>query len=227
MSNTKKELSEMTFEKRVELRNNTAKELNEQLRKLGKNEFTQKRIEAKVGGGTQVGDKFTLTGEVTIGEIQGSKNVFLAVKATTGETIPLKALILQSVSGYDTKGVFIDELEPMPKNADDKTKEAHKADENYHEYRPTFDSDVAGGEPASVVSSNKDVLNHGTRSDIELYGLIKQKLWDCKGLQLTYCGKVYRTTTASKNYDFGELEVKKGARRAMAVSVWKIEKPAK
>ena len=227
MSNTKKELSEMTFAKRVELRNNTAKELNEQLRKLGKNEFTQKRIEAKVGGGTQVGDKFTLTGAVTIGEIQGSKNVFLAVKTTTGETIPLKALILQSVSGYDTKGIFIDELEPMPKNADDKTKEAHKADENYHEYRPTFDSDVAGGEPASVVSSNKEILNHGTRSDIELYGLIKQKLWECKDLQLTYCGKVYRSTTASKTYDFGELEVKKGARRAMSVSVWKVEKPAK
>ena len=227
MSNTKKELSEMTFAKRVELRNNTAKELNEQLRELGKNEFSQKRIEAKVGGGTQVGDKFTLTGEVTIGEIQGSKNVFLAVKTTTGETIPIKALILQSVSGYDTKGLFIDELVPMPKNADDSTKEAHKADENYHEYRPTFDSDVAGGDPASVVSSNKNILNHGTRSDIELYGLIKQKLWECKGLQLTYCGKVYRATTASRNYDFGELEVKKGARRAMAVSVWKIEKPAK
>ena len=227
MSNTKKELSEMTFAKRVELRNNTAKELNEQLRELGKNEFSQKRIEAKVGGGTQVGDKFTLTGAVAIGEIQGSKNVFLAVTTTTGETIPIKALILQSVSGYDTKGVFIDELEPMPKNADDKTKEAHKADENYHEYRPTFDSDVAGGDPASVVSANKNILNHGTRSDIELYGLIKQKLWECKGLQLTYCGKVYRTTTASKNYDFGELEVKKGARRAISVSVWKIEKPAK
>lgn len=227
MSNTKKELSEMTFAKRVELRNNTAKELNEQLRELGKNEFSQKRIEAKVGGGTQVGDKFTLTGEVTIGEIQGSKNVFLAVKTTTGETIPIKALILQSVSGYDTKGIFIDELEPMPKNADDNTKEAHKADENYHEYRPTFDSDVAGGDPASVVSSNKNILNHGTRSDIELYGLIKQKLWECKGLQLTYCGKVYRMTTASRNYDFGELVVKKGARRAMTVSVWKIEKPAK
>ena len=224
MGTTKKTLETMTSEDRIKLRDKTAEKLNEKLVAMGKQKFDDKRIKRVVGGGTQVGDTFTLTGDVAIGEIQGTKNVFLAVLTDTGEKISIKSLIPQSVAGYDTKGTFIDELEPLPRNATDEEKAAHEADENYHEYKPTFDKDVAGGDPASVVSSNKVVLNHGTRSDIELYGLIAEKLWSCKGLKLTYCGKVYRKTTATKDYEFGESTVKKGARRAMTVSVWKVEK---
>lgn len=224
MSTTKKELSKMTSEDRIKLRDETAKELNKKLAAMNKKTFDEKRIKRVVGGGTQVGDTFTLTGDVCISEIANSENVFLAVLTDTGEKISIKSLIPQSVAGYDTKGVFVDELEPLPKNATNEDKEAHEADENYHEYKPTFDKDVAGGEPTSVVSANKAVLNHGTRSDVELYGLISNNIWPCKGLKLTYCGKVYRKTTASKDYEFGESTVKKGARRAMSVSVWKVTK---
>lgn len=224
MSTTKKELSKMTSEDRIKLRDETAKELNKKLAAMNKKAFDEKRIKRVVGGGTQVGDTFTLTGDVCISEIANSENVFLAVLTDTGEKISIKSLIPQSVAGYDTKGVFVDELEPLPKNATNEDKEAHEADENYHEYKPTFDKDVAGGEPTSVVSANKAVLNHGTRSDVELYGLISNNIWPCKGLKLTYCGKVYRKTTASKDYEFGESTVKKGARRAMSVSVWKVTK---
>ena len=220
MGTTKKTLETMTSEDRVALRDKTAKELNEKLDAMGKKTFDEKRVKRAVGGGVQVGDTFTLTGDVCISEIADSKNVFLAVLTDTGEKLSIKSLIPQSVAGYNNK-LAVDELTPL---ADDENEADHKADENYKEVEATFDKKVAGGTASEVVSSNKDILNHGTRNDIELYGLIKEKLWNCKGLKLTYCGKVVRQTKATKTYPFGEHDVQKGARRAMTVSVWKIAK---
>ena len=223
MGTTKKTLKTMTSEDRVALRNKTAEELNEKLAHDGLNTFTEKRIKANVGGGIQVGDTFTLTGEVCVAEIAGSKNVYLAVLTETGEKISIKALIPQSVAGYKDLNA-VDELAPL---ADGENEADHKADENYKEVEATFDEEVAGGTASEVVKANKNILNHGTRNDIELFGLIKEQLWSCKGFKLTYCGKVVRQTKATKDYPFGENDVKKGARRAMTVSVWKITKPEK
>ena len=220
MGTTKKTLETMTSEDRIALRDKTAKELNEKLVSIGKKEFTEKRIKANVGGGVQVGDTFTLTGDVCIAEIAGSNNVFLAVLTDTGEKLSIKSLIPQSVAGYTDKNA-IDELAPL---ADDEDEATHKADENYREVEATFDKKVAGATASELVSANKNVLNHGTRNDIELFGLIKEQLWSCKGLKLTYCGKVVRQTKATKTYPFGEHDVQKGARRAMTVSVWKVTK---
>lgn len=217
---TKKTLKTMTSEDRIKLRDDTANKLNEKLAADGKTTFTEKRIKSSVGGGIQVGDTFTLTGEVAIGEIQNSKNVYLALITETGEKLSIKSLIPQSVAGYKDLSA-VDELAPL---ADDENEADHKADENYKEVEATFDEEVAGGTASEVVKANKNILDHGTRSDIELYGLITEKLWSCKGLKLTYCGKVVRQTKASKDYEFGENTVKKGARRAMSVSVWKIAK---
>lgn len=223
MGTTKKTLKTMTSEDRVALRNKTAEELNAKLAAIGKQTFTEKRIKANVGGGVQVGDTFTLTGDVCIAEIANSKNVYLAVLTDTGEKISIKSLIPQSVAGYNDK-TAIDELAPLEDGEDEAE---HKADENYREVEATFDEGVAGGAASAIVSANKDVLNHGTRNDIELFGLIKGQLWSCKGFKLTYCGKVVHQTKATKDYPFGAHDVKKGARRAMTVSVWKIAKPAK
>lgn len=220
MGTTKKTLKTMTSEDRAALLDKTAKELNENLAAMGKQTFTEARIKRVVGGGMQVGDTFTLTGEVAIGEIQNSKNVYLALVTETGEKISIKALIPQSVAGYTDK-TAVDELAPL-ENGEDEAE--HKADENYREVEATFDEGVAGGAASAIVKSNKDVLNHGTRNDIELFGLIKEQLWNCKGFKLTYCGKVVRQTKATKDYEFGESTVKKGARRAMTVSVWKVTK---
>ena len=220
MGTTKKTLKTMTSDDRVALRDKTANELNEKLVAMGKPKFEENRIKRLVGGGTQVGDTFTLTGEVCIAEIAGNDSVFLAVLTETGEKISIKALISQSVAGYTDK-TAVNELAPL---ADDENEADHKADENYQEVVATFDEEVAGGAASEVVRSNKDLLNHGTRSDIELYGLISENIWNCKGLKLTYCGKVVRQTKATKDYSFGEHDVKKGARRAMTVSVWKITK---
>ena len=220
MGTTKKTLETMTSEDRVALRDKTAKELNEKLAAMGKQTFTDDRVKRVVGGGIQVGDTFTLTGEVCIAEIAGSNNVFLAVLTDTGEKLSIKSLISQSVAGYTDKNA-VNELAPL---ADDEDEADHKADENYQEIEATFDKKVAGGTASELISSNKEILNHGTRSDIELYGLISEKIWNCKGLKLTYCGKVVRQTKASKDYEFGEHNVQKGARRAMTVSVWKVTK---
>lgn len=220
MGTTKKTLKTMTSEDRVALRNKTAEELNKKLAADGKTTFTEKRIKANVGGGIQVGDTFTLTGEVCIAEIANSKNVYLAVLTDTGEKISIKALIPQSVAGYTDK-LAVDELTPLENGEDEAD---HKADENYREVEATFDEGVAGGAASEIVKSNKELLEHGTRSDIELYGLISEKIWQCKGLKLTYCGKVAHQTKATKDYEFGENTVKKGARRAMTISVWKVEK---
>ena len=220
MGTTKKTLKTMTSEDRVALRDKTAEELNEKLAAMGKSKFEGDRVKRLVGGGTQVGDTFTLTGEVAIGEIQNSKNVYLAVLTDTGEKISIKSLIPQSVAGYNDK-LAVDELTPL---ADGENEADHKADENYKEVEATFDEGVAGGAASEVVKSNKLLLDHGTRSDIELYGLISEKLWNCKGFKLTYCGKVVHQTKATKNYPFGEHDIKKGARRAMTVSVWKVTK---
>lgn len=220
MGTTKKTLKTMTSEDRVALRNKTAEELNKKLAADGKTTFTEKRIKANVGGGVQVGDTFTLTGDVCVAEIADSKNVYLAVLTETGEKISIKALIPQSVAGYNDK-LAVDELTPL-ENGEDEAE--HKADENYREVEATFDEGVAGGAASAIVSANKNVLNHGTRNDIELFGLIKEQLWNCKGLKLTYCGKVVRQTKATKDYEFGESTVKKGSRRAMTVSVWRVEK---
>lgn len=217
---TKKTLKTMTSEDRIKLRDDTANELNEKLAAMGKQTFTDDRVKRVVGGGTQVGDTFTLTGEVAIGEIQNSKNVYLALITETGEKLSIKSLIPQSVAGYKDLNA-VDELAPL---ADGEKETDHKADENYKEVEATFDEEVAGGTASEVVKANKNILDHGTRSDIELYGLITEKLWSCKGLKLTYCGKVVRQTKATKDYEFGENTVKKGARRAMTVSVWKIAK---
>ena len=217
---TKKTLKTMTAKDRVALGNKTAEELNEKLAADGKKTFTEKRIKANVGGGIQVGDTFTLTGDVCVAEIADSKNVYLAVLTDTGEKISIKSLIPQSVSGYTDK-IAVDELTPL---AEGEKEDEHKADENYREVEATFDEGVAGGAASAIVKSNKELLEHGTRSDIELYGLISEKLWSCKGLKLTYCGKVVRQTKATKDYPFGEHDVKKGARRAMTVSVWKVAK---
>nr|DAU11646.1 MAG TPA: hypothetical protein [Bacteriophage sp.] len=205
---TKKELSEMTSEDRIKLRDDTAKELNEKLAAMGKQTFNEDRVKRVVGGGTQVGDTFTLTGEVVIGEIQNSKNVYLALATETGEKISIKALIPQSVAGYtsDNSAEFYDELEP---NSND-----------VKISNPTYD---AAKDPKAVVTANKKVCNHGTRSDIELYGLISSGVFDVKGFKLTYLGKVYRQTKAAKDYEFGEATVKKGARRAMSVSIWEVK----
>lgn len=220
MGTTKKTLKTMTSEDRVALRNKTAEELNEKLAAIGKQTFTEKRIKANVGGGVQVGDTFTLTGDVCIAEIANSKNVYLAVLTDTGDKISIKSLIPQSVAGYTDK-IAVDELTPL-ENGEDEAE--HKADENYREVEATFDEGVAGGAASAIVKSNKDVLIHGTRNDIELFGLIKEQLWNCKGFKLTYCGKVVHQTKATKDYEFGENTVKKGARRAMTVSVWKVTK---
>ena len=220
MGTTKKTLKTMTSEDRIALRDKTAKELNEKLAAMGKQKFTEKRIKRAVGGGIQVGDTFTLTGDVCIAEIADSNNIFLAVLTNTGEKLSIKSLIPQSVAGYTDKSA-VDELTPL---ADDEDEATHKADENYREVEATFDKGVAGGAASEIVKSNKDVLDHGTRSDIELYGLISEKIWNCKGLKLTYCGKVVRQTKATKNYPFGEHDVQKGARRAMVISVWKVTK---
>lgn len=220
MGTTKKTLETMTSEDRVSLRNKTAKELNEKIAAMGKKTFDEKRIKRAVGGGIQVGDTFTLTGDVCISEITDTNNVFLAVLTDTGEKLSIKSLIPQSVAGYNDK-LAVDELTPL---ADDEDEAEHKADENYKEVEATFDKKVAGGTASEIVSSNKDVLNHGTRNDIELYGLIKEHLWNCKGFKLTYCGKVVRQTKATKTYPFGKHDVQKGARRAMTVSVWKVVK---
>lgn len=221
---TKKELSAMKPEERIALRDKTASKLNDYIKNtLHKTAFSEKRIKANVGGGIQVGDTFTLTGEVCVAEIAESQNVFLAVLTETGEKLSIKSLIPQSVAGYNDK-IAIDELAPLEDGEDEAT---HKADEHYREIEATFDKKVAGGAASDVVSANKDVLDHGTRNDIELYGLITEKLWNCKGFKLTYCGKVVHQTKATKNYSFGEVDVQKGARRAMSVSVWKITKPAK
>ena len=223
MGTTKKTLKTMTSEDRIKLRDDTANALNEKLAAMGKQTFTKDRVKRSVGGGTQVGDTFTLTGDVVIGEIQKSNNVYLALATDTGEKISIKALIPQSVAGYKDLNA-VDELVPL----EDGDNEAdHKADENYKEVEATFDEEVAGGTASEVVKANKSILNHGTRNDIELFGLIKEQLWNCKGFKLTYCGKVVRQTKATKDYPFGELNVKKGARRAMTVSVWKITKPEK
>ena len=203
MGTTKKTLETMTSEDRVALRDKTAKELNEKLVAMGKPKFEENRVKRLV-----------------VGEIQNSNNVYLALVTETGEKISIKALISQSVAGY--KDVHaVNELAPL---ADGENEEDHKADENYQEIEATFDESVAGKTASEIVKSNKELLDHGTRSDIELYGLISEKLWNCKGLKLTYCGKVVRQTKASKDYEFGESTVKKGARRAMSVSVWKVEK---
>ena len=220
MGTTKKTLKTMTSEDRMTLRDKTAEELNEKLVAMGKQTFDDKRVKRLVGGGTQVGDTFTLTGEVCIAEIAGSSNVFLAVLTETGEKLSIKSLIPQSVAGYTDKNA-IDELAPL---ADDEDEATHKADENYREVEATFDKKVAGATASELVSANKNVLNHGTRNDIELFGLIKEQLWSCKGFKLTYCGKVVRQTKATKTYPFGEHNVQKGARRAMTVSVWKVTK---
>lgn len=221
MSTTKKELNEMKSEDRIALRDKTAKKLNDYIENtLRKKAFTEKRIKANVGGGIQVGDTFTLTGDVCVAEIAESQNVFLAVLTETGEKLSIKSLISQSVAGYTDK-IAVDELAPP---ADGEDEETHKADENYREIEATFDKKVAGGTASEIVNANKDVLKHGTRNDIELYGLISEKIWICKGLKLTYCGKVVRQTKATKTYSFGEHEVQKGARRAMTVSVWKVTK---
>ena len=223
MGTTKKTLKTMTSEDRIKLRDDTANALNEKLAAMGKKQFDKDRVKRSVGGGTQVGDTFTLTGDVVIGEIQKSNNVYLALATNTGEKISIKALIPQSVAGYKDLNA-VDELAPL---AEDEDEADHKADENYKEVEATFDEEVAGGTASEVVKANKNILNHGTRNDIELFGLIKEQLWNCKGLKLTYCGKVVRQTKATKDYPFGEHDVKKGARRAMTVSVWKISKPEK
>lgn len=220
MGTTKKTLKTMTSEDRVALRNKTAEELNKKLAADGKTTFTEKRIKANVGGGVQVGDTFTLTGDVCVAEIADSKNVYLAVLTDTGEKISIKSLIPQSVAGYTDK-TAVDELSPLENGENEAD---HKADENYREVEATFDEGVAGGAASAIVSANKNVLNHGTRNDIELFGLIKEQLWNCKGFKLTYCGKVVHQTKATKDYEFGENTVKKGARRAMTVSVWKVTK---
>ena len=220
MGTTKKTLKTMTSEDRIALRDKTAEELNKKLVDMGKPKFEENRVKRLVGGGTQVGDTFTLTGEVCIAEIAGSNNVFLAVLTETGEKLSIKSLIPQSVAGY-TDLHAVNELAPL---ADGEKEADHKADENYQEIEATFDEEIAGKTASEIVKSNKDLLNHGTRSDIELYGLISENIWSCKGLKLTYCGKVVRQTKASKDYEFGESTVKKGARRAMTVSVWKVTK---
>ena len=220
MGTTKKTLKTMTSEDRVALRDKTAEELNEKIIAMGKQKFDEKRVKRVVGGGMQVGDTFTLTGEVCIAEIAGSNNVFLAVLTDTGEKLSIKSLIPQSVAGYTDKS-GVNELTPL---ADDEDEADHKADENYQEIEATFDEEVAGGAASEIVKSNKKLLDHGTRSDIELYGLISEKLWSCKGFKLTYCGKVVHQTKATKNYPFGEHDVQKGARRAMTISVWKVSK---
>ena len=170
---TKKTLKTMTSEDRIALRNKTAAELNEKLAADGKTTFTEKRIKANVGGGIQVGDTFTLTGDVCVAEIADSKNVYLAVMTDTGEKISIKSLIPQSVAGYNDT-LAVDELTPL---ADDEDEATHKADENYKEVEATFDEGVAGKAASEIVKSNKELLDHGTRSDIELYGLISEKLW--------------------------------------------------
>ena len=220
MGTTKKTLATMTSEDRVAFRDKTAKELNEKLAAMGKQTFTNDRIKRAVGGGIQVGDTFTLTGDVCVAEIANSKDVYLEVLTDTGEKISIKALISQSVAGYTDKSA-VDELTPLK---DGENEADHKADENYHEVEATFDEGVAGGTASEIVKTNKNVLNHGTRNDIELFGLIKEQLWKCKGFKLTYCGKVLRQTKATKNYPFGKFNVEKGARRAMTVSVWKVAK---
>ena len=220
MGTTKKTLKTMTSEDRIALRDRTAEELNEKIIGMGNQKFTEKRIKRAVGGGIQVGDTFTLTGDVCIAEIEGNNNVFLAVLTDTGEKLSIKSLIPQSVAGYTDKNA-VDELTPL---ADDEDEAEHKADENYREVEATFDKKVAGATASELVSANKNVLNHGTRNDIELYGLIKEQLWTCKGFKLTYCGKVVRQTKATKDYEFGESTVKKAARRATVISVWKVTK---
>ena len=216
MSNkTKKDLSNLTSEDRLAIRDRAAETINAARKALNLDELTEAQIKRKVGGGGFTpSSEFTLTGEVRVVPIEGTTNGFNAVVTTTGECISLKALIPQNPAGYSTEGNFVDEVEPKEKNPE--------------KVGATFDTSECSGDlkdktPLEIYKSNLVKLNHGTKSEIELFGLISEGVVSCKDMKLTYCGKVCRQTIAKKDYPFGGKTVQKGAKRTMTLAIWSVE----
>lgn len=225
---TKVTLENITSENRIKMLDDVFNKLNAELTARGKKAFTEKQKNAQQGGnGFEVGQSFTLTGNVGIRDIADSNNTFLAAETTTGDWLSLKYLIPVNVLGYSSKGEFIEEYEPTPVRSDYDTDTEYNEAVKEHETNiitATFDKRKAGKEPAEVMEANKLVCNHRTRNVIELYGFITNGLWSCKGLTLTFLGKVCKQTKAKKEYEFGEYTVKKGAQRVNAVNVWGVTK---
>lgn len=210
MADIKKPLNELTFDIRKATRDKAEENINKALEAMGLQPITEKRIKATVsGGGYTPGQTFVLTGEVQIVPIEGTTNWFLGAVTETGEKITLKALIPQNPAGYtsDNTAVFIQETKPN----EEKPEELH----------PTFDAPKA---PSEIYKESLETLVHGTKSDVELYGLIKANIWPCKGLRLTYYGKVMRQSKARKDFTFGTTEVKAGSKRVSYISVWLVQK---
>lgn len=215
MTDIKKTLDQLTSEDRIAIRDTAVEATNKALNALGLPEMAEKRIKATVGGGGYTpGQTFVLTGEVQIVPIEGTNNWFYGALTTTGEKITLKALIPQNPVGYksDNSEILLQELEPN--------------DEHPEEISPTY-NDMATGKtaktPKAIYDETLKTLTHGTKSDVELFGLIKTAIWSCKGLHLTYCGKVMRQIKAKRDFDFGNDHVKAGSRRVSDISVWLVK----
>lgn len=215
MTDIKKTLDKLTSEDRVAIRDKAAEATNKALEALGLPTMSEKRKKATVGGGGYTpGQTFVLTGEVQIVPIESTTNWFYGALTETGEKITLKALIPQNPLGYiaDNTAVFLQETAPQDNHAE--------------EISPTYDEMAVGKtakNPKAVYEETIKALNHGTKSDVELFGLIKGGLWSCKGLKLTYCGKVMRQIKAKRDFDFGTEHVMAGSRRISDISVWLVK----
>lgn len=215
MTDIKKTLDKLTSEDRVAIRDKAVEATNKALEALGLPEMSEKRKKATVGGGGYTpGQTFVLTGEVQIVPIEGTANWFYGALTTTGEKISLKALIPQNPVGYksDNAETFLQEVEPN--------------EEHPTEVSPTYDemaTSKTAKTPKYVFDETLKTLTHGTKSDVELFGLIKTGIWSCKDLHLTYCGKVMRQIKAKKDFDFGDAHVKAGSRRVSDISVWLVK----
>ena len=192
-------------------------EINAELKTAGLNEWGDERLTRQEGGnGHSVGETVTLTSEVGLADVTDANgkvtNKYLAVKATDGSWFSLKNLIRPNLTGYQLKGIFLEDEDGKGEIKDG----IATGETNAKAYEADVDSEFDKDDQDQWFDAK-------TKNLIELYALIKEGEVVTEGVTLKYRGRAMRSFIAKKPSKASMFtKYKKGAHRVMRQAIWTI-----
>mgnify|MGYP006928558357 CR=1 FL=1 len=191
-------------------------EVNAELKELGATQWAERKLTQQEGGnGHYVGEIVTLTGEIGMADVVDNATgkitaKYPAVKLTTGAWFSLKHLIRPNLTGYQTKGIFVED--------EDGKAELQNGVAVGGKNSRTWEADIA----ADFDKEDANYLDIPTRNVIELYVLIKEGNVVTEGVQMQFQGTACRPIVAREKSSVPTIPYSKGAHRVMRQQVWTV-----
>lgn len=192
-------------------------EINAELKAAGLTAWDETRLTRQEGGnGHSVGETVTLTSEIGLADVTDADgkvtNKYLAVKATDGSWFSLKNLIRPNLTGYQTKGIFVEDEDGKAELQDGVAVNGKNA--------RTYEADV---DPEFDKADQDQWFDAQTKNLIELYTLIKEGEVNTEGVTMKYRGRAMRSFIAKNDSKPSMFtKYKKGAHRVMRQAIWTL-----